>query len=115
MAEVAKGGETVVLSTEVTEALPTVPTSTKTAATKSAATKSAATKSAATKASPIETAAVEFPSSLVRRRPLRALLPATLAVLLAAPLLAAAHQARPAPYGDRLTDHTLHAASPSPS
>ncbi|MFC7263561.1 outer membrane protein assembly factor BamB family protein [Streptomyces lutosisoli] len=109
----------VVLSTEVTEALPTVPAATKRAATKRAATKSAATKSAATeraatksaatKASPVETAAVEFPSSLVRRRPLRALLPATLALLLAAPLLAAAHQARPAPYGDRLTVHTLHA------
>ncbi|WP_330303621.1 MULTISPECIES: hypothetical protein [unclassified Streptomyces] len=108
-----------VLSTEVTEALPTVPAATKSAATKSAATKSAATKSAATKSAatksaatetaPLETAAVGFPPSLVRRRPLRPLLPTALALLLAAPLLAAAHQARTAPYGDRLTAHTLHA------
>ncbi|MET8826179.1 hypothetical protein ABZX40_13990 [Streptomyces sp. NPDC004610] len=35
----------------------------------------------------------------------RRLLPAALAVLLAAPLFAAAHHARPLPYGDRLTVH----------
>ncbi|MFF4258148.1 hypothetical protein ACFY1L_43890 [Streptomyces sp. NPDC001663] len=35
----------------------------------------------------------------------RRLLPAALALLLAAPVLAAAHQVRPAPYGDRLTVH----------
>ena len=94
----------VVLSTEVTEALPTVP-----AATKSAATETVATLSAATETAAVETVSVEFPPSLARRRPLRALLPAALALLLAAPLLTAAHQARTAPYGDRLTDHTLHA------
>ncbi|WP_405874287.1 hypothetical protein [Streptomyces sp. NBC_00005] len=35
----------------------------------------------------------------------RRLLPAALALLLAAPVLAAAHQARPVPYGDHLTVH----------
>ncbi|HLL36386.1 MAG TPA: hypothetical protein VK545_21450 [Streptomyces sp.] len=37
----------------------------------------------------------------LRTRPL----PAAIAILLALPLLAVAHQARPAPYGDRLTVH----------
>lgn len=38
-------------------------------------------------------------------RALRRVLPAVLALLLAAPLLAAAHRVRPAPYGDHLTVH----------
>lgn len=37
--------------------------------------------------------------------PLRRLLPPALALLLAAPVLAAAHQARPTPYGDHITVH----------
>ncbi|WP_406328944.1 hypothetical protein [Streptomyces sp. NBC_00203] len=121
--------------TEVTEALPTVPAatksaatktastntastntastktaSTKTASTKTASTETASTETASTKTAPVATAPVEFPPSLARRRPPRGgLLPAALALLLAAPLLAAAHQARTAPYGDRVTVHIPHA------
>ncbi|MFC9914232.1 PQQ-binding-like beta-propeller repeat protein [Streptomyces sp. NPDC127197] len=45
------------------------------------------------------------PVSKAPLRTLRRLVAAGAALLLAAPLLAAAHQARPAPYGDRLTVH----------
>ncbi|MGP4092060.1 hypothetical protein ACTWQJ_47980, partial [Streptomyces sp. KR55] len=45
------------------------------------------------------------PVSKAPLRTLRRLMVAGAALLLAAPLLAAAHQARPAPYGDRLTVH----------
>lgn len=46
--------------------------------------------------------------------PLRRLLPPALALLLAAPVLAAAHQARPTPYGDHITVHARveHEARP---
>ncbi|MFJ9960600.1 hypothetical protein [Streptomyces avermitilis] len=47
------------------------------------------------------------------RRPHR-LLPTTLALLLAAALLAAVHHARPAPYGDRLTVHARVAPAVAP-
>ncbi|GAA3782303.1 hypothetical protein GCM10023083_18120 [Streptomyces phyllanthi] len=60
--------------------------------------------------------AVEFPATAVPPRlpPRRVprLLPAALALVLAALVLAAAHAARPAPYGDRLT---LHARVPHAS
>ncbi|WP_369270185.1 hypothetical protein AB5J55_09305 [Streptomyces sp. R11] len=47
------------------------------------------------------------PTAATRSR----LLPAFLALLLAPPLLAIAHHARPAPYGDHLTVHAVHAAA----
>ncbi|MET8025990.1 hypothetical protein [Streptomyces avermitilis] len=53
------------------------------------------------------------PLQPLRRRPQR-LLPAALALLLGAPLLAAVHHARPAPYGDRLTVHARVAPAVEP-
>ncbi|MFC9847601.1 hypothetical protein ACFWFF_29615 [Streptomyces sp. NPDC060223] len=46
---------------------------------------------------------------------LRRLLPATLALLLAAPVLAAADQARPAPFGDHITVHARVDSAARPS
>ncbi|MFD9328361.1 hypothetical protein [Streptomyces sp. NPDC060065] len=50
-----------------------------------------------------------------RSRPLRRFLPPALALLLAAPVLAAAHQARSTPFGDHITVHArvAHEARPS--
>ncbi|MFE6485580.1 hypothetical protein ACFVGN_21945 [Streptomyces sp. NPDC057757] len=50
-----------------------------------------------------------------RHHPLLRLLPPALALLLAAPVLVAAHQARPTPYGDRITVHARVDGDPSPS
>ncbi|MFF4351851.1 PQQ-binding-like beta-propeller repeat protein [Streptomyces sp. NPDC001530] len=74
----------VVLATKVTEAVPTTVSAT-------------------------EASAPQLPPSVGRRRTPRTFLPATLALLLAVPLLAAAHQARTAPYGDHLTVRAVHA------
>ncbi|MEU8982281.1 hypothetical protein [Streptomyces sp. NPDC048309] len=54
------------------------------------------------------------PALAPARRALRRVLSATLALLLAAPLLAAAREARPAAYGDRLTLHARVEHAPRP-
>ncbi|MET7602813.1 hypothetical protein ABZU45_07015 [Streptomyces avermitilis] len=64
-------------------------------------------------ASPRPRLPTDPPLPSLLRRPHR-LLPTTLALLLAAALLAAVHHARPAPYGDRLTVHARVAPAVAP-